>query len=154
MVKSERVNKLVVFAICTAFAFAAFTSQKSVNTNKKGVLIDGYDVVSYFKSNPQKGEEMFSHEYKGATLWFANAKNRETFTANPTKYMPQYGGWCAYAMGTDGTLVEIDPKTYEIRNGKFYLFYNKWGTNTLKLWLEEGPEELRRKADENWTKHQ
>jgi len=46
--------------------------------------------------------------------------------------------------------VKIDPETYEIRDGKLYLFYNSWGVNTLDLWNKEGAEQLRIKADENW----
>jgi len=53
-------------------------------------------------------------------------------------------------MGAKQQKVTINPKTYEIRNGKLYLFYNSWGTNTLSLWLEENPIELAKKADRNW----
>ena len=46
--------------------------------------------------------------------------------------------------------VSIDPETYEIRDGKLYLFYNSWGTNTLESWIEESPDNLRKKACNNW----
>ena len=67
-------------------------------------------------------------------------------------YVPQYGGWCAYALGAKAKKVSIDPETYEIRDGKLYLFYNAFFNNTLESWLEEGPKELQKKADKNWEK--
>jgi len=64
---------------------------------------------------------------------FSTKENLETFKKMPKKHMPQYGGYCAYAIGKNGEKVSINPKTFEIRDGKLYLFYNSWGTNTLKL---------------------
>ena len=54
-------------------------------------------------------------------------------------------------MGLKGDKVSIDPETFEIREGKLYLFYNAWGTNTLELWLENNPEQLKETADVNWS---
>ena len=65
-------------------------------------------------------------------------------------YVPQYGGYCAYAIADKGKKVSIDPETFEIRDGKLYLFYNAWGTNTLKMWLKEDVKGLQEKADKNW----
>ena len=74
------------------------------------------------------------------------------FQKNPKKYIPQYGGYCAYAIGKSSEKVSINPKTFEIRNDKLYLFYNSWGTNTLKPWKQETPEKLKNQADINWIK--
>ena len=59
------------------------------------------------------------------------------FASNPAKYEPQYGGWCAYAMGHDGSKVEVDPETFKIINGKLFLFYNRFFNNTLKTWNQD-----------------
>lgn len=120
-----------------------------------GYIAEGYDVVSYFDGKAQKGAKDYSLEYDGIKLKFANQENLDKFNADPEMYFPQYGGWCAYAMGAKAEKVSINPKTYEIRDGKLYLFYNSWGTNTLKKWLEEDPENLAAKADANWeeSKH-
>ncbi|MGK0386207.1 MAG: hypothetical protein ACI849_000816, partial [Patiriisocius sp.] len=83
---------------------------------------------------------------------FSSQKNLNLFNENPTKYIPQYGGYCAYAVGKKGKKVDIDPDTFEIRDGKLYLFYNSWGTNTLVSWLAESPDELKLKADRHWEK--
>jgi len=76
----------------------------------------------------------------------------DKFKGNPKKYVPQYGGYCAYAMATANKKADSDPETFEIRDGKLYLFYNSWGINNLKKWLAEGPAKLKPKADANWSK--
>ena len=71
------------------------------------------------------------------------------FKKDPTQYEPQYGGWCAYAMGSKGEKVPIDPETFKITNGKLYLFYNKFFNNTLTSWNKDEPG-LMNKANGNW----
>jgi len=117
-----------------------------------GYIAEGYDVVSYFDNKPVKGKKNLTYIYEGVKLKFASEGNLQLFKSDPTKYFPAYGGWCAYAMGTDGSKVAINPKTFEIREGRLYLFYNAWGTNTLKKWLSEDPRSLKEKADTNWEK--
>lgn len=117
---------------------------------KKGFIAEGYDVVSYFANKAEKGNKEFTAEFNGVKFKFSNKENLTTFKKNPKKYIPQYGGYCAYAIGAKADKVSIDPKTFEIRDGKLYLFYNSWGINTLELWLKEGAEKLQKKADENW----
>jgi hypothetical protein len=73
------------------------------------------------------------------------------FKANPEKYKPAYGGWCAYAMGENGEKVKVDPETYKIVDGKLYLFYNFWTTNTLDDW-NKNEKKLKEAADRNWSK--
>jgi len=82
---------------------------------------------------------------------FASAANRDLFKASPARYQPQYGGWCAYAMGAKGEKVEVDPETFKIVDGKLYLFYNKFFNNTLKSWNKDEAG-LKTKADVNWVK--
>lgn len=117
-----------------------------------GVMAKGYDLVSYFSGPPIKGSKENSFEYKGVKFCFSSSKNLETFKQNPEKYIPQYGGYCAYAIADKGEKVDINPKTFEIRDGKLYLFYNKMFTNTLEMWLAGDPVKLQKKANENWEK--
>ncbi|HMH24025.1 MAG TPA: YHS domain-containing (seleno)protein [Puia sp.] len=122
------------------------------NLNKAGVAIDGYDPVAYFKqSKAIEGKKEWSVTIDGANYLFSNPQNATSFKADPSKYQPQYGGWCAYAMGAIGEKVEVDPETFKIIDGKLYLFYNKFFNNTLKSWnKDEG--NLKQKADANWKK--
>jgi YHS domain-containing protein len=148
-----------IFAIL-AFAFStAAMAQDATATRKKhfnldnGVALHGYDPVAYFKTGkPAKGKkEIGGVIHEGATYYFSNAENKETFKKNAAAYEPQYGGWCAYAMGSDGSKVDIDPETFKILNGKLYVFYNKFFNNTLKSWNKDEAN-LNKKADANWQK--
>jgi len=83
---------------------------------------------------------------------FVNEENLNSFKKNPEKFIPQYGGWCAYAVSLKNKSVSINPKTYEIRNTKLYLFYNKNFVNTHKKWLLNEPTHLIILGDKNWKK--
>lgn len=127
-------------------------SQKTghYNLSDKKMAISGYDAVSYFLGEPLKGKSQFKVVHNNVTYLFANESNLNTFKEMPGKYEPQYGGWCAYAMGKTGEKVEVNPKTFKILDDKLYLFYNKFFTNTLDTWNED-EKNLKVKADENWA---
>ena len=136
-------STILLIAISTTF-FA-----QEYNLKNKHVAA-GYDVVSYFGNKVKKGAKEFTTTYDGVKFKFSSTQNLETFKNAPLKYIPAYGGYCAYAMGAKGKKVSIDPNTFEIRDGKLYLFYNSWGINTFKIWQEEGAHQLKLKADKNW----
>jgi len=126
--------------------------RKKVFNLDQNVAIQGYDPVTYFKENKAvKGKIELSVSYQGITYYFSSEENKDLFVKNPATYEPQYGGWCAYAMGKSGEKVEIDPSTFKILNGKLYLFFNKYFNNTLKSWNKDEAS-LRTKADTNWQK--
>lgn len=109
--------------------------------------VGGYDTTTYYSGEqPTKGSKKFSTKYKGANWHFANQANLEKFQANPEKYAPQYGGYCAWAVAHDN-LVKGDPKVYHIQNGKLYLNYNK---SVAKRWLPR-KEELIPVADTKYN---
>lgn len=116
------------------------------------LALEGYDPVSYFRKGPKEGSASLSLNHQGVVYRFATRENLEAFKANPSAYEPQFGGWCAYAMGNTGDKVEVDPETYTIIDGKLYLFYNKLFNNTLKTW-KKNETELKRKAEEHWKKY-
>jgi YHS domain-containing protein len=120
------------------------------NVNKSSLAIDGYDPVAYFTQNKAiEGKKDIAVIYEGITYRFATIQNKQAFSADPARYEPQYGGWCAYAMGASGEKVEVDPETFKIINGKLYLFYNSFFNNTLKSW-NKNESSLKAKADINW----
>jgi YHS domain-containing protein len=144
----------VFIMIVMCFVATASIAQSSLRTKhfnlEKGVAIQGYDPVSYFtQSKAQKGNAQFQYNYEGAVYRFVSQANLDLFKQSPQKYEPQYGGWCAYAMGASGEKVEVDPETFKIVNGKLYLFYHSWVNNTLLKWNED-ENHLLPTADKNW----
>jgi YHS domain-containing protein len=124
-------------------------SHAQINKNSDGLALEGYDVVSYFTGKPVEGNKKYSVNFKSTNYYFNSEANKKLFISNPSKYLPQYGGYCAYAMGLDGSLVEIDPETYKIIEGKLYLFYNAYFNNTKTKW-DKDEKNLKAKADKNW----
>lgn len=128
----------------------ACAQKPSLNVTKQNVAIEGYDVVAYFtEEKAVKGKETIMHEHEGVVYIFSSEMNKRHFAKNPSRYMPQYGGWCAYAMGKDGSKVSINPKTFKLIGGKLYLFYNKLGVNTLNSWNKDETN-LKAQADKFW----
>tara|TARA_R110002049_G_scaffold113889_3_gene264665 strand:- start:349 stop:792 length:444 start_codon:yes stop_codon:yes gene_type:complete len=115
-----------------------------------GFIAEGYDVVAYFNMKAIKGSSDYTTTYNGVKYQFISKENLNTFLKNPKAYIPQYGGYCAYAVAESSKKVNIDPETFEIRDGKLYLFYNSWGNNTLKKWNKKNVKGLQKKADLNW----
>ncbi len=141
---------LLTILSISSFGQQATIRQKNYNLSK-GLALEGYDPVSYFNGKPEKGAANFSLVQDGVTYRFANVADLNKFKQNPAAYQPQYGGWCAFAMGSTGEKVEVDPETYKIIGGKLYLFYNKYFNNTLKTW-NKSEATLKPKADANWQK--
>lgn len=138
----------------TNFALAqSNTSARKQQFNlENNVAIQGYDPVAYFTQNKAvKGSSANSVTYKNVTYRFATPADKEAFQKNPDQYEPQYGGWCAYAMGATGEKVEIDPETFKVKDGKLYLFYHSFLNNTLPKWNKDETN-LHKKADDSWAK--
>jgi YHS domain-containing protein len=148
----KRILTLVTLTIALATNAPAQTHSANCNLTGSGLAIEGYDPVAYFTTGKaEEGSKEYTVTLDGATYRFVSAQNRDAFKSTPSKYQPQFGGWCAYAMGSSGEKVDIDPQTFKILNGKLYLFYNKFFNNTLKSWNKDETN-LKPKADANWTK--
>ncbi|MDG1475601.1 MAG: YHS domain-containing (seleno)protein [Vicingaceae bacterium] len=123
--------------------------KKHFNTTDN-IALSGYDPITYFVNKPLSGKENISYTHKGITYHFINDKSKTVFMSNPEKYEPAYGGWCAYALAKKTPeLMEADPETYKIVDGKLYVFYNSFGVNTVKKWNKNEPKS-KASADENW----
>lgn len=116
------------------------------------LAVEGYDVVAYFTDGkPTKGQEQFTADYRGVTYRFANAAHRDAFVAEPKKYVPTYGGWCASALGAKGEKVSIDPTNFKVKDGRLFLFYKSLFANALTDWNKH-EKEWEPAADTNWKK--
>ncbi|MGC4038937.1 MAG: YHS domain-containing (seleno)protein [Chitinophagaceae bacterium] len=118
-------KRILLFAGTMILLIIQAAAQKSEIFVKDGAAIRGYDAVAYFTSGkPVKGSKEFSVNYKDATWLFSSKQNAETFKANPEKYLPQYGGYCAYGLA-NGHKATTEPDAWTILNGKLYLNYDK-----------------------------
>ena len=111
-----------------------------------GVAINGYDPVAYFtEEKPVKGSSQFTSNWEGAKLQFASAENKAMFDADPEKYAPKYGGYCAYAV-SKGYTASTDPAAWSIHEGRLYLNYSK---SVRALWSARKRHHIKQ-ADKNW----
>ena len=124
-------------ANATAPIYTGFFSNQAVS---------GYDTVAYFTDGkPVKGNSSITHEYMGAVWQFASEDNKAKFIADPEKYAPQYGGYCAWAV-SQGYTASGDPKYWKIVDGKLYLNYD---ASVQKRWEKDIPGFISA-ADKNW----
>lgn len=142
----------IVLSLIVAIASSAVADSNSpvpaVNT-AEGIGLKGYDPVAYFiNGSPTKGTKQHSFPWKGVSYRFASAENLEKFKADPEKYLPQYGGYCAYAMSLN-RIADIDPSRWAIVDGKLYL---NNGFVAEKLWSLNKSGNIA-SGDRNWPQY-
>ena len=118
-----------------------------VNIDGQGVILRGYDVVAYFKQRkPVQGNPAFESTYQGAIYLFASGANKADFDKEPAKYVPQYGGFCAYAtaLGTLGEVESMD--AFAVYKGRLYMCANQSSLEEFKANIDTNIG----KADANW----
>ena len=122
-------------------------TKKLVNVDKNGISIQGYDPVAFFTQNkPLKGKAEFSSNYNGAKYLFASAEDKATFDANPSKYEPQFGGFCAYGVSR-GHTAPIKIETFQIVDGRLLFNYDL----DVKRDFQKDTQGNLKKADQNWA---
>ena len=139
------VTGLLAGSLGSALAGSAASPVPAVNT-KDGFALKGYDPIAYFTvGQPTKGVDQYTYRWKGVTYRFTSAENLQRFKADPEKYLPQYGGYCAYAMSLD-RIADIDPYRWAIVGGKLYL---NNGFIAQDLWSLNKSGNIS-SADRNW----
>lgn len=137
--------------LCAAFAAVAVTAgaygqQPVVNQDRRGLALQGYDVVAYATAGrPVKGQPAYSHRWNDATWQFSSAEHRDAFAREPERYAPQFGGYCAYAVSR-GYTADVDPEAWSIVGGRLYLNYSK---RVQRLWEQERDANIE-KGRANW----
>ena len=122
------------------------TAGNDTETDANGVILAGHDAVAYFtEGKPVKGSAQYTASYNDAIYYFSSAKNRDAFNSDPSRYAPQYGGFCAYGM-TFGKKFEVDGKAFEIVDGKLYVNKN---LKVYKTWKKDVPGHIAQ-ADAKW----
>jgi len=127
-------SKLAHFLLILVIGLFAGLAKAGAFYEKDGAALRGYDPVAYFQDGgPKPGSAAFTSTYQGSEFRFASAANRDAFAANPEKYAPQYGGYCAFGL-TRGYKATTDPLSFKVVDGKLYLNYNK---QVQELWNKD-----------------
>jgi YHS domain-containing protein len=139
-------KKVLILSAIAVFVNTTLFAQKSATFIQSGKAIRGYDPVAYFtESKAVKGDDKLVYKWNNADWHFSSQKNLDLFKANPEKYAPQYGGYCAYGL-SNGYKAPTDADAWTIENGKLYLNYN---LDVREEWNKEKKQRIE-KADKNW----
>jgi hypothetical protein len=143
--RMRSIVQTVLVALCVVAAAASVHGQK-VNAGSGGLAVKGYDVVAYAtQGKPVEGSAQFEHRIGATTYRFASAASRDAFAKDPDRYLPQFGGFCAYAVSR-GYTADVDPLAWRIVNGRLYLNYSR---RVQVKWEEDIPGNIA-KGDINW----
>jgi hypothetical protein len=140
---------LAVVGVIGVSSFSAKSEIAAYNVDSDSVAIHGYDTVAYFtEGKAVKGTGEFEHVWEDARWHFANAPNRDLFAANPDRYAPQYGGYCALGIAA-GEFAHVDPEAWTMVDGKLYLNKSK---KHMDIWRESTDSHLWI-SDHNWSEN-
>jgi YHS domain-containing protein len=118
-----------------------------LNVDSNGVILKGYDPVAYFtRHQAVKGNPAVQTRFRGAIYYFASVADKVAFNKNPSKYVPQYGGFCAYHL-SKGELKDSDPTAFLIYKGKLYICS---ASDSAKEFRGNIDQNIRR-ADDFWV---
>ena len=146
--RTHWIGTALVFAIAVGVSGLARALDPIYTGFFGDTAVSGYDTVAYFTDGlPVEGSREHSYDWMGTTWLFASAEHRELFQADPEKYAPRYGGYCAYAVA-NGVTAPGDPQVWRIVDGRLYLNVNK---SIQSEWEKDIPGYIH-SADANWPK--
>lgn len=134
-------------------SLAMSQDKKANNIDDSKIALQGYSPVSYLELGlAQRGSKAYKSVYKDIAYYFTSAEQKASFDKNPKKYLPQYGGFCAFGIYA-GAKFRVDPNKFLVQNGKYYLFLNDVEVDAKQLWIAEADQaKLRDTANTNWKK--
>ncbi len=143
-------SRFTLMLLLGAFSVSALAADREIFT-RKDAAIRGYDPVAYYSlavgERGVRGDPKITHDYMGTTWHFSTEENRDLFAANPAKYAPQYGGYCAFAV-SHGFTKPTNPHAWSVVDDKLYLNLSK---GVQKKWRKDRDAAIVR-ADANWPK--
>ena len=141
-------RSVIFLFLVVAAATLAQAQKRLVNTDKQGLALRGHDPVAFFTAGkPVAGDYRYESNYQGTRYRFSSAENKKLFDAEPAKYIPQFGGYCAYGVSR-GYAVDVELDAFQIVDGRLLMQYNK----DVRDKFNEAPQANLKKADENWPK--
>ncbi len=146
--------KTTLVIVAFLFATSVFAQDnKANNIDNSNIALQGYSPVSYLDLGlAQIGNKQFKSKYENVVYYFTSVEQKATFDKEPTKYTPQYGGFCAFGIYA-GAKFRVDPNKFIVEDGKYYLYLNNVELDAKQLWLaENNHNKLKSVADKNWYK--
>lgn len=150
--KTLKSISILVIAVMTAnLTFAQ--DKKANNIDNSNIALLGYSPVSYLDLGiAQRGVKEFKSEHNKVVYYFTNVDQKKKFDKNPSRYLPQYGGYCAFGVYA-GAKFRPDPNKFIVKDGKYFLFLYNLELDAQQLWLAENDHnKLVSKANTNWSK--
>lgn len=147
----KTINKVAILAILVAFTSLTFAQDKKANNiDDSKIGLQGYSPVSYLDLGlAQRGLKQYKAVYKDIAYYFTSTDQKKTFEKNPQRYMPQYGGFCAFGVYA-GAKFRVDPTKFIVSNNRYYLFLNDVEVDAKQLWLDGEESKLVSTANGNW----
>lgn len=137
-------------AIVMSSTFVLGQNKKANNIDDSKIALQGYSAVSYLDLGlAQRGSKQFKSVHNKIAYYFTSAEQKTKFDRNPNKYLPQYGGFCAFGVYV-GAKFRVDPNKFVVSNEKYYLFLNDLEVDAKQLWISENESKLIKTANKNW----
>lgn len=146
--------KIIITVTMLVFSASIFAQDKAVyNIDDSSIALQGYSPVSYLDLGlAQRGVKDFKSTYNEVVYYFTSAEQKSTFDKNPEKYLPQYGGYCAYGVYI-GAKFRVDPNKFIVKDGKYFLYLYNLEVDAEQKWLaENNHNQLVATANANWKK--
>lgn len=142
---------LALALVVTSLGYAQ-DLKKNHNIDDSKIALQGYSPVSYLDLGiAQRGLKEYKATHNGIAYYFTSEAQKKTFEASPEKYLPQYGGYCAFGVSV-GAKFRVDPTKFVVKDGKYFLFLYDVEVDAQQLWLAENHQKVVKKADANWRK--
>lgn len=144
---------LIAIAVILTTSVTWAQDKKANNIDNSNIALQGYSPVSYLDLGlAQKGDKQIKSEHNKVAYYFTSTDQKASFDKNPKKYLPQYGGYCAFGIYT-GAKFRVDPNKFIVKDGKYYLFLYNIELDAQHLWLAENDHnKLVTIANKNWSK--
>lgn len=152
--KRKTMKTIITFLIASIIIASGAQAQDKManNIDNSNIALQGYSPVSYLDLGlAQLGNKAYKSEYNKVIYYFTSAEQKAVFDKNPSKYLPQYGGYCAFGCYA-GAKFRVDPTKFLVKDDKYFLFLNNVELDALQLWNAENYNALVKKANENWSK--
>ena len=150
----KTLKNIAILWVAVLATTATFSQDKKANNiDNSNIALQGYSPVSYLDLGiAQKGIKEFKSEHNKVVYYFTDAEQKKKFDKNPSKYLPQYGGYCAFGVYA-GAKFRPDPNKFIVKDGKYFLYLYNIELDAQQLWLAENNHSgLIKKANSNWQK--